>query len=411
MHVLFVLLRGAIALGLCSLLVWADGARRAELLPARARIEPLPSLAAMQTPSQTSSQQVLPQGIGHWERIGQGRIPMPPGVLAAHASTLVALPQSNPASLMAFWFAGDRESAPNVQIAMATLDRASGTWSDASLVVDRWDLAGQLGFGIRRLGNPVAWLDPQGQVHLYVVATGLGGWAAGRVLHLRQRPAQAGQAIHFEPLDVLPLSWMWNISYLVRTAPLALADGGAVLPAYFELVRKSAVAVRLNSQGNFAGVRRILANDQRNLQPALLALDESNWWALMRDAGPNGQIRVAKTHNGGRHWTDGGELALDNPDSSVATLSIGDQHLLVYNPLKAGRHVLDLAAMQDEQRWVTIAHLAQGSTAREFSYPAIAMADGHLWLSYTEDRKFIVWQRFAWVAGPPPIVAQSAGLP
>jgi len=131
----------------------------------------------------------------------------------------------------------------------------------------------------------------------------------------------------------------------------------------------------------------------------------------MRDAGPNGQIRVAKTHNGGRHWTDGGELALDNPDSSVATLSIGDQHLLVYNPLKAGRHVLDLAAMQDEQRWVTIAHLAQGSTAREFSYPAIAMADGHLWLSYTEDRKFIVWQRFAWVAGPPPIVAQSAGLP
>ncbi len=336
---------------------------------------------------------------------------MPPGVLAAHASTLVALPQSNPASLMAFWFAGDRESAPNVQIAMSTLDRASGTWSDASLVVDRWDLAGQLGFGIRRLGNPVAWLDPQGQVHLYVVGTGLGGWAAGRVLHLRQRPAQAGQAIHFEPLDVLPLSWMWNISYLVRTAPLALADGGAVLPAYFELVRKSAVAVRLNSQGNFAGVRRILANDQRNLQPALLALDESYWWALMRDAGPNGQIRVAKTHNGGRHWTDGGDLALDNPNSSVATLSIGDQHLLVYNPLKAGRHVLDLAAMQDEQRWVTIAHLAQGSTAREFSYPAIAMADGHLWLSYTEDRKFIVWQRFAWVAGPPPIVAQSAGLP
>jgi len=215
----------------------------------------------------------------------------------------------------------------------------------------------------------------------------------------------------FAPIDVLPLSWMWNISYLVRTAPLALTDGGAVLPAYFELVRKSAVAVRLNEQGNFVGVHRILANDQRNLQPALLALDESNWWALMRDAGPNGQIRVAKTHNGGRDWTDGGDLPLDNPDSSVATLSIGDQHLLVYNPLKAGRHVLDLAASQDGQHWATIAQLARGSTDREFSYPAIAMAHGHLWLSYTEDRKSIVWQRFAWAAGPPPVVAPSAGLP
>ncbi len=411
MHVLSVLLRGAIALGFCALLAWADGARRAELLPSRARTEPLPAFAKSQAQAQTPSKQLSTQGIGHWERIGQGRIPMPPGVLAAHASALVALPVESQASMMAFWFAGDRESAPNVQIAMSTLDRASGVWSDAQLVVDRWDLARQLGFGIRRLGNPVAWLDPQGQVHLYVVATGLGGWAAGRILHLRQRPAHAGQAIHFDPIDVLPLSWLWNISYLVRTAPLALTDGGAVLPAYFELVRKTSVAVRLNRQGDFAGLNRILPNDQRNLQPALLALDESNWWALMRDAGPTGQIRVAKTQNGGRDWSEGGYLPLDNPNSSVATLSIGDQHLLVYNPLKAGRHVLDLAVSQDGQRWVTVANLARGNEGREFSYPAIAMADGQLWVSYTEAREFIAWQRFAWVAGPPPAVAQSQGLP
>jgi hypothetical protein len=34
-----------------------------------------------------------------------------------------------------------------------------------------------------------------------------------------------------------------------------------------------------------------------------------------------------------------------------------------------------------------------------------------LWVSYTEQREFIAWQRFAWVAGPPPAVAQSQGLP
>ena len=102
---------------------------------------------------------------------------------------------------------------------------------------------------------------------------------------------------------------------------------------------------------------------------------------------------------------------MDNPNSSVATLSIGDQHLLVYNPLKAGRNVLDLAVSRDGQRWVTVANLARGSERREFSYPAIAMADGQLWVSYTEQREFIAWQRFAWVAGPPLAVAQSQGLP
>ena len=184
------LLRAALALAIAALLCLVDAGRRAQLVPAQAvQMAPAHGVDASPSPGQAA-----PAG-GRWERTGQGHIPMPQGVPAAHASALLAMPAAHPSALLAFWFAGDRESAPNVQIAMSALDRASGSWSPARMVVDRWEMGAQLGFGIRRLGNPVAWLDGQGQVHLFVVATGLGGWAAGRVVHLRQAaPTAAGVA-------------------------------------------------------------------------------------------------------------------------------------------------------------------------------------------------------------------------
>ncbi len=321
---------------------------------------------------------------------------MPQGVPAAHASALLAMPAAHPSALLAFWFAGDRESAPNVQIAMSALDRASGSWSPARMVVDRWEMGAQLGFGIRRLGNPVAWLDGQGQVHLFVVATGLGGWAAGRVVHLRQAAPTPEAPWAWDAVAVLPLSWLWNTSYLVRTAPLPLADGGLVLPAYFELARKYPVALRLDAQGALRAMVPMSTQGQM-LQPALLALDRREWLALMRDSGPAGRIRVARTRDGGVHWSDAQDLPLDNPNASVATLTAGGQHLLVYNPQKSGRDRLRMASSADAGRWSSMVDLENGPPGHEYSYPAMAMVDGQVWVSYTDQRQSIAWQRFAWV--------------
>jgi len=333
---------------------------------------------------------------------------MPAGVPAAHASALVALPATHASTLLAFWFAGDRESAPNVQIAMSALDRATGIWSPALMVVNRWEVAEQLGFGIRRLGNPVAWVDGQGRVHLFVVATGLGGWAAGRVLHLQQAAPTAQVPWAWKATAVLPLSWLWNTSYLVRTAPLPLADGGMVLPAYFELARKYPVAVRLDAQGVLLGMVPISTQGQM-LQPAWLALGERDWLAFMRDGGPEGRLRAARSADGGAHWTDIGDLPLDNPNASVATLTAGDQHLLVYNPRQTGRHDLRMASSADGRQWGTVLDLESGPLGHEYSYPAMAMADGQLWVSYTDQRQSIAWQRFTWVGTSP--TALGTGSP
>ncbi len=397
------LLRAFVALAIIGSLYLADAARRAYPEPARAH-----SNTQIQAKDSTKSLGEAALTSGHWERAAQGHIPMPPGVPAAHASALAALPSAHSSALLAFWFAGDRESAPNVQIAMSALDRATGIWSPARMVVDRWEVAQQLGFGIRRLGNPVAWVDGQGQVHLFVVATGLGGWAAGRVLHLQQIAPTPQVPWAWKATAVLPLSWLWNTSYLVRTAPLPLSDGGIVLPAYFELARKYPVALRLDAQGVLLGMAPISARGQM-LQPALLALGERDWLAFMRDGGPEGRLRAARSADGGTHWTDIGDLPLDNPNASVATLTAGDQHLLVYNPQPIGRHRLRMTSSADGSLWSTVLDLENGPPGHEYSYPAMAMADGQLWVSYTDQRQSIAWQRFTWVGDSP--TAPGKGSP
>jgi hypothetical protein len=343
-----------------------------------------------------------PLAPGRWVPVARGTIPMPPGVPAAHASVLVAMPAADSAALTTFWFAGDRESAPNVQIAASRFDRTRQSWSPARIVVNRHAMGAQLGFGLRRLGNPVAWVDVLGRMHLFVVATGGGGWAASRVLHLRQAAGSSASDLQFEPLRVLPLSWLWNLSYLVRTAPLPLADGGIVLPAYFELGAKTPVALRFDAQGEWLGMVR-MSRRTHVLQPTLLATSATDWLALLRDTRPNGKIGVSQTNDGGQTWFDAPDLPLDNPDAGVATLSVGAQHLLVFNPSTSSRQGLRLAQSVNGSQWATARELETGMPGQEFSYPALAWADRSLWVSYTDQRKSIAWQRLDWVADAKPL--------
>ena len=334
-------------------------------------------------------------GSGDWSLEARGSIPMPADTLAAHASNLVAMPPGNAAALTAFWFAGDRESAPNVQIAASQWNRASEQWASARFVVNRHAMGRELGYGVRRLGNPVAWLDSGGRMHLFVVATGWGGWAASRVLHLRQSSASnALQDLQFEPVRVLPLSWLWNVSYLVRNPPLTLADGGMVLPVHFELGTKHASALHFDAQGAYQGMVRLSGHHDR-LQPTLLMQSPTDWWAFMRVQREQGKIAASRTRDAGHSWEDQPDLPLDNPDAAVAGLGLAPNRLvLAYNPSAKGRTALDLGKSEDGKNWSTAAAMERGADPHEFSYPAMAWSDGKLWVTYTADRTHIQWQRF-----------------
>lgn len=376
----FVSARLLLAVLVSVTLAWLDAAQR---LP----VAEVPQAAATVVPPVQATQPL--------ERLAGGPIPMPAGMAAAHASSLLAMPAGSAAALSIFWFSGDRESGPNVQIAASQFDRTTQQWLPARFVVNRHVLGQQLGFGVRRLGNPVAWFDASGRIHLFVVATGGGGWAASRIVHLRQ--SSPGNGLHqlaFTPVRVLPLSWLWDTSFLVRNAPLQLADGGMVLPVHFELGIKYPSAVRFDKDGGFMGLVRVSARPYL-LQPTLLVQSPQDWLALMRDERPHGKVTAARTVDGGQHWADLPDLQLDNSDAAVVGFSLAPGKLLLaHNSSPASRATLDLSASANGRDWARLHNLAHGSERDEFSYPAMAWADGALWISYTVDRARIDWQRF-----------------
>ena len=349
-----------------------------------------PSFSAF--PTSSASQPV------HWKLEAQGAVPMPAGMPVAHASSLLAMPAHHPAAMTIFWFSGDRESAPNVEIAASQYQRSTQQWTPARLVVNRFAVGAQLGWGIRRLGNPVPWIDGKGRIHLFVVATGAGGWAASRILHLRQtHPTNTLDALHFEPLGVLPLSWLWNTSFLVRNAPLPLEDGGMMLPVYFEIGIKYPAALRFDAEGNFSGMVRISQRPYL-LQPTLTMRSATEWLALMRDNHQPGKIQVARTTDAGAHWHDMPPLTLDNPDAAVAGLSLQpDYMLLLHNSSIGARTILDWSASHNGEDWKLVQNLARGVKGDEFSYPALVWndSDQRLWISYTMNRQHIAWKRFS----------------
>ncbi|MGI9132597.1 MAG: exo-alpha-sialidase [Rhodoferax sp.] len=333
--------------------------------------------------------------LAHLQVQAHGDVPMPEVTPAAHASALLAMPSGGDAALSVFWFAGTRESAADVQIVASQWSRSAQRWLAARPVLERHALGAQLGFGVRRLGNPVPWLDAQGRIHLFVVATGWGGWAASRIVHLRQSSTRSDLAqLQFEPLRVLALSWWWNTSFLVRNAVLPLADGGMLLPVYFELGIKYPVALRFDQDGVLRGMQRMSARRDA-LQPTLLMRSPTEWLALLRDVRPLGKIGVVGSDDAGQHWSDLPDLPLDNPDAAVAALALAPQQmLLAYNPSTSARSQLDLSHSAEGRQWTRLATLAQGHTGDEYSYPSMAWADGSLWVSYTANRQRIAWQRF-----------------
>lgn len=325
---------------------------------------------------------------------GAGDIPMPPDSPSAHASSLIPLSSIHSSSLAAAWFAGAHESAPDVRIAFSSFDHLKQSWTPARYIVSRESLGESLGFGIRRLGNPVLWKDAHDRLHLFVVGTGPGGWAASRILHLEQtNDASDLNQLAFKPRQVLPLSWFWNINHLVRNAPLPMADGSVALPIHFEIGAKYPVIARMSPTGDFTGITRI--SSRRNLlQPALVAIDSAHWMAYMRMSGGTHKIAVAETRDGGKHWLDLPDLPLPNPNAAVAATGFNGMQAIVFNPSINSRDTLSLAIATDGRNWTTIDDIEKGKAGDEFSYPAMAWADNALWVSYTNRREKISWRRF-----------------
>jgi predicted neuraminidase len=322
-------------------------------------------------------------------------IPMPQDTPSAHASSLATVPGGG---MLAFWWAGSRESGPDVKVYAARSN--NGKWGAPWEVASRESLGRALGFGVRRIGNPVAWTAPDGKVHLYVVATGLGGWAASRVVHMVSPDA----GVNFTLRRVLPLSPLFNTSVLVRTSPVALGDGGWWLPVYFELGIKYPMLMAFDAHGEPTRLGRIGAR-MSTLQPAIVPISNTEVRAWMRDASDEQRVQHAYSRDGGASWEDLPALDLPNHSTSLAAIRLSSgEILMLHNHVVEGgssRSILRLSISKDGHAWRTIDDIASGKAGDEFSYPSMHQVGNELHVTYTHQRQAIAYRAYRIQTGEP----------
>ena len=356
--------------------------------------------------------------------------------ISTHAASLIELKDGK---LRAFWFAGSREGAEDVEIRSAVYDGAA--WSDERSVTDRVRTQQGLWRYVKKLGNPVPLRAPNGELWLSYVTVSLGGWAGSSLTLIRSQ--DEGQT--WSVPQRLITSPFLNISTLIKGTPYAYNDGTVGLPVYHEFLGKFGELLHLSADGKVLDMQR-LSSGKTCIQPVLLIEDERKALVLMRYTGaPPMRLVATRSHDGGKTWDAVGKTALPNPDAAVSAVVLDDgRMLLVANDVEQGRAALSLLVssnhgtswqniyrLEDQRNGSTKpedylhnnaslalasdAHISDadfyaksaqrnkcegGQCSYEFSYPYLIQArDGDLHLVYTWNRSFIKHVAFsrAWL--------------
>ena len=293
---------------------------------------------------------------------------------SAHAASVVEVG----GRLLASWFAGSREGAPDA--AIWTAERSDTGWSDPTKIIDT------PGFSD---GNSVLWLDGEGRLRIWYVTMEGRGWASCPVRE-RHSP-DLGMTWSEDSYVRQQPGWM------VRNEPIRWNDV-LLMPMYDERDWSSFVLVSGDGGQSWAESDRLQAK-VGIIQPALAELRNGRLVMLLRTTA--GVIDQSYSVDGsGLRWTPAQATALPNPNSAVDLIGLqSGALLLVYNPTRRGRSPLRAALSYDSgATWAAWRDLE--TEAGEFSYPtAIQTSDGVLHVLYTWRRQTIAHASFeeSWV--------------
>jgi predicted neuraminidase len=271
-----------------------------------------------------------------------------PDPLRVHAAAITALPNGQ---LFAVWFGGQREGGTDVKIYAA--DYKDGAWSPQRVLATPAQTMAETGRFVRKLGNPVAFVTPQGELWVVYVSVALGGWAASQ-LNLIVSP-DLGKS--WQPARRLITEPFLNISTLVKGPPVFFENGDIGLPVYYEMAGKSGELLTLSPAGE---VRRVTRMDHglRSLQPIVLVETPARAVSLLRDGDdlPPHRVWRTETTDAGQHWSPLTQTDLPNPNSALSALRLKDGGLLaVANDVENERFRLSLLLSTDDgQHWRVI---------------------------------------------------------
>ena len=290
-----------------------------------------------------------------------------PGRPSSHCATVTELPDG---SLLAAWYAGTRESHPDV--AIMTARWAEGVWSAPAVHHDTPGLAD---------GNPLLYTLPDGTIILWFVTIMGRGWDTARPFW--QRSTDGGQS--WTP----PERFSTRDGLMFRCRPLRLSSGRLVLPAYDEVTWEGLPLLSDDGGDNWREAGRMTA-PTGCIQPAVVELDDGSLLAFLRTGGDGGCIWQSRSTDRGESWSACTETALPNPNAGIDLIRLRDGRLLLAcNPLRYGRHRLAVAVSDDlGETWQT--QTFEDEPEAEFSYPALLQtASGQCHLLYTYRRESI----------------------
>jgi len=246
------------------------------------------------------------------------------------------------------------------------------------------------------MGNPVLWQAPDQRVWLFFVVRPGKTWSSSRIAG--KISDDRGQ--HWSDAFMVT----FNEGTMVRSRPLALADGAYLLPIYHETgadTEKTApdtgsVFLRYEQGSHTWTPSNKVLSRMGNLQPAAVELWPGHLLALCRrggdyEPGDDGYVVRTESQDGGRTWSAGVETDFPNPNAAVDLLRLRNGHLLfVYNHSMNDRTPLRAVVSADDGRtWSRKLDLAAGQG--DFGYPtAIQTRDGRLHVTYTSDERTVI---------------------
>ena len=283
-----------------------------------------------------------------------------------HSSSIAPLPDGG---LISVWFAGSREGAEDVNIRASRYDPVAQRWGREFKLISRETTQRVLQRNIRKLGNPVISLAPDGRLWLFYVSVSMGGWAGSAINAMY---SDNGGVDWSAPRRLITSPFL-NISTLVRNPPVFHQDGSIGLPIYHEFLGKFAEYLYLSPEGRILDKFRI-SSGNHSLQPAVVPLGGDSALALLRNAGvEHGRVLATYTRDRGRTWSEHTPVAPWNPDSAVAAISEGDGHILVaLNDIADGRFRLSLYQTDETlQNWRQVAVLDEAPKPAEWVEPEL----------------------------------------
>ncbi len=299
-----------------------------------------------------------------------------------HASTLAEV---KPGKLVAAWFGGTRERAPDVGIWVARQE--GGHWLEAVEVAN----------GIQPTGprlptwNPVLFQPKDGPLVLfYKVGPSPSAWWG-----MTMTSPDGGKTWS------APRRLPNGILGPIKNKPVTLADGSWLSPSstegnddgwrvHFELSRDAGKTWTIVGPVGKGGPKFDA------IQPSILFHRDGKLEALCRTK--QGVIAMTWSKDGGITWSPLTAAELPNPNSGTDAVTLADgRQLLVYNHSahridepKGNRYPLDVAISSDGLAWKHVLTLETEPRPAGYAYPAVIQtADGLVHITYTWNRERI----------------------